>query len=272
MRACAEGIPVSTIRFTFSIRMLVRRLQEVEMVQFMGKDNVPFHTVIFPATLLGTGKPWTMMRNISVTEYLNYEGGKFSKSRGTGVFGNDAKDTGMPVEVWRYYLLSNRQVLPPGTTADRLECMSVTRATASGRPCFVQAGCCVQAKDGSTRLPSVNIDLSAALWLWLEAAREVASTLAKLIALPTCNASDCQTGLSSYPTNRPPARLASHSAYPSLVTPCIVTLVHSVVPFIAWHLWRRPPSANPCCRRPEQLYTYGTAPHLTIFTRCRPFC
>jgi hypothetical protein len=41
----------------------------------MGKDNVPFHTVIFPATLLGTGKPWTMMRNISVTEYLNYEGG-----------------------------------------------------------------------------------------------------------------------------------------------------------------------------------------------------
>lgn len=45
---------------------------------------------------------------ISVTEYLNYEGGKFSKSRGTGVFGSDAKDTGIPVEVWRYYLLSNR--------------------------------------------------------------------------------------------------------------------------------------------------------------------
>ncbi|KAG1675465.1 hypothetical protein FOA52_001764 [Chlamydomonas sp. UWO 241] len=82
--------------------------KDVEMVQFMGKDNVPFHTVIFPATLLGTGEEWTMMRNISVTEYLNYEGGKFSKSRGTGVFGNDAKDTGIPAEVWRYYLLSNR--------------------------------------------------------------------------------------------------------------------------------------------------------------------
>jgi methionyl-tRNA synthetase len=54
------------------------------MVQFMGKDNVPFHTVIFPATLLGTGQNWTLMRSISVTEYLNYEGGKFSKSRGTG--------------------------------------------------------------------------------------------------------------------------------------------------------------------------------------------
>jgi hypothetical protein len=71
----------------------------VDLVQFMGKDNVPFHTVIFPATLLGTKQPWTLMKSISVTEYLNYEGGKFSKSRGVGVFGNDAKDTGIPVEV-----------------------------------------------------------------------------------------------------------------------------------------------------------------------------
>jgi methionyl-tRNA synthetase len=58
--------------------------EDVELVQFMGKDNVPFHTVIFPASLLGSGRRWTMMKNISVTEYLNYEGGKFSKSRGTG--------------------------------------------------------------------------------------------------------------------------------------------------------------------------------------------
>lgn len=41
-------------------------------------------------------------------EYLQYEGTKFSKSRGVGVFGNDAADTGIPVEVWRYYLLNNR--------------------------------------------------------------------------------------------------------------------------------------------------------------------
>lgn len=34
--------------------------------------------------------------------------GKFSKSKGVGVFGNDAKDTNIPVEVWRYYLLTNR--------------------------------------------------------------------------------------------------------------------------------------------------------------------
>lgn len=82
--------------------------ENVELYQFMGKDNVPFHTVMFPSMLLGTGENWTLMKTISVTEYLNYEAGKFSKSKGIGVFGNDAKETNIPVEVWRYYLLNNR--------------------------------------------------------------------------------------------------------------------------------------------------------------------
>ncbi|CAN7135739.1 unnamed protein product [Brassica rapa subsp. narinosa] len=82
--------------------------ENVELYQFMGKDNVPFHTVMFPSTQLGTGENWTLMKTISVTEYLNYETGKFSKSKGVGVFGNDVKDTNIPVEVWRYYLLTNR--------------------------------------------------------------------------------------------------------------------------------------------------------------------
>lgn len=38
-------------------------------------------------------------------EYLNYEDGKFSKSRGVGVFGDMAKDTGIPADIWRFYLL-----------------------------------------------------------------------------------------------------------------------------------------------------------------------
>ncbi|XP_042452459.1 probable methionine--tRNA ligase isoform X3 [Zingiber officinale] len=82
--------------------------ENVELYQFMGKDNVPFHTVMFPSTLLGTGEKWTMMKTISVTEYLNYETGKFSKTKGIGIFGNDAKETNIPAEVWRYYLLTNR--------------------------------------------------------------------------------------------------------------------------------------------------------------------
>jgi methionyl-tRNA synthetase len=81
----------------------------------MGKDNITFHSVIFPCSLLGTQDPYTMLHHISTTEYLNYEidektgkPKKFSKSRSTGVFGDDAMKTGIPSEVWRYYLLVNR--------------------------------------------------------------------------------------------------------------------------------------------------------------------
>jgi methionyl-tRNA synthetase len=74
----------------------------------MGKDNVPFHTVIFPGSQIGTGDKWTMLNHLSTTEYLNYEDGKFSKSRSVGVFGDGAKETGIPPSVWRYYLLANR--------------------------------------------------------------------------------------------------------------------------------------------------------------------
>ena len=82
--------------------------EKVRLVQFMGKDNIPFHTVIFPCTLMGTHDPWTLVSQISCTEYLNYEDGKFSKSKNTGVFGDQAKETNIPSEVWRFYLLSNR--------------------------------------------------------------------------------------------------------------------------------------------------------------------
>ncbi|KAK6358907.1 hypothetical protein TWF696_000083 [Orbilia brochopaga] len=81
---------------------------DVKLYQFMGKDNVPFHSVIFPSSQLGTKDPWTMVNHISTTEYLQYEGGKFSKSRNVGVFGNNAQDTGIPPDVWRFYLLSSR--------------------------------------------------------------------------------------------------------------------------------------------------------------------
>jgi methionyl-tRNA synthetase len=81
---------------------------EVELFQFIGKDNIPFHTVIFPSSQLGTGEKWTMLHHMSSTEYLNYESGKFSKSRGIGVFGTDTMDTGIPPDVWRFYIFYNR--------------------------------------------------------------------------------------------------------------------------------------------------------------------
>ncbi|KAI3939688.1 hypothetical protein MKX01_029850 [Papaver californicum] len=102
------GVPVPHEKYKDKVFYWWKNPENVELYQFMGKDNVPFHTVMFPSTLLGTDENWTLMKTISVTEYLNYEAGKFSKSKGIGVFGNDAKDTKIPSEVWRYYLLTNR--------------------------------------------------------------------------------------------------------------------------------------------------------------------
>ena len=49
-----------------------------------------------------------MLHHMSSTEYLNYEGGKFSKSKGIGIFGNDVEETGIPADVWRFYMFYNR--------------------------------------------------------------------------------------------------------------------------------------------------------------------
>lgn len=79
--------------------------RQVELYQFMAKDNVPFHSIMFPATLLGTDEPWVKVKGLIASDYLNYENTKFSKSRGSGVFGNDVQETGIPADVWRFYLM-----------------------------------------------------------------------------------------------------------------------------------------------------------------------
>ncbi|KAM4699507.1 methionine--tRNA ligase, cytoplasmic isoform 2-T2 [Discoglossus pictus] len=79
--------------------------QQVQLYNFMAKDNVPFHSVIFPSCLLGAEDNYTIVNTLIATEYLNYEDGKFSKSRGVGVFGDMAQDTGIPADIWRFYLL-----------------------------------------------------------------------------------------------------------------------------------------------------------------------
>lgn len=79
--------------------------KDVKLYHFMAKDNVPFHAVIFPACQMGADNNYTLVSNILSTEYLNYEDGKFSKSRGVGVFGNNAKETEIPADIWRFYLL-----------------------------------------------------------------------------------------------------------------------------------------------------------------------
>lgn len=102
------GYPSITANYTDEWKQWWYNPENVQLYQFLGKDNVPFHSVIFPACQIGTEDNWTKLHHLSATEYLNYENGKFSKSRGIGVFGNNAKETGVPPDVWRYYLLKNR--------------------------------------------------------------------------------------------------------------------------------------------------------------------
>jgi len=79
--------------------------KDVQLYQFLGKDNVPFHSVVFPCTLLGACDNYTLVNSLNATDYLNYEGTKFSKSRGVGVFGDQAARTGIDSDIWRFYLL-----------------------------------------------------------------------------------------------------------------------------------------------------------------------
>lgn len=78
------------------------------LVHFMGKDNVPFHTIMWPATLMAADDGWNLPDYIASNEYLTYNGGAFSKSRGRGVFSEDVVDMGFPADAWRFYILAHR--------------------------------------------------------------------------------------------------------------------------------------------------------------------
>ena len=79
---------------------------DVRYVQFMGKDNVPFHTLSFPATIIGSGEPWKLVDYIKSFNYLNYDGGQFSTTMGRGIFMDQALEI-LPADYWRWWLLSH---------------------------------------------------------------------------------------------------------------------------------------------------------------------
>lgn len=80
--------------------------EDVTYYEFMGKDNVPFHTLSFPATILGSGEPWKLVDYLKSFNYLNYDGGQFSTSQGRGVFMDQALSI-LPADYWRWWLLSH---------------------------------------------------------------------------------------------------------------------------------------------------------------------
>ncbi|MBE7382769.1 MAG: methionine--tRNA ligase [Leptolyngbya sp. SIO1E4] len=78
----------------------------IRYTQFMAKDNLPFHTIMWPATILGSREPWKMADYIKGFNWLNYYGGKFSTSSKRGVFLDQALEIA-PADYWRYMLMAN---------------------------------------------------------------------------------------------------------------------------------------------------------------------
>ncbi|MBS3739945.1 methionine--tRNA ligase [Candidatus Bipolaricaulota bacterium] len=82
--------------------------EDTTQVYTLAKDNIPFHTLLFPGQLLASGQGYHLPDQISAGEYLNWVGGKsFSKSKGVGLFVDDATDLMDPV-FWRFYLMFQR--------------------------------------------------------------------------------------------------------------------------------------------------------------------
>jgi methionyl-tRNA synthetase len=86
---------------------------DVDYVQFMGKDNVAFHTVGFPVTILGSEEPWKLVDRLKAFNWVTWYGGKFSTSSKRGVFMDQALDL-LPADYWRWYLTANA---PEGSDA-----------------------------------------------------------------------------------------------------------------------------------------------------------
>ncbi|MFH8515727.1 methionine--tRNA ligase [Streptomyces gelaticus] len=79
---------------------------DVQYTQFMAKDNVPFHTVMFPAMEIGTREPWKRVDHVKAFNWLNYYGGKFSTSQQRGIFSDAALEL-LPADYWRYFLMAH---------------------------------------------------------------------------------------------------------------------------------------------------------------------
>lgn len=80
---------------------------DTRLVQFMGKDNIIFHTILFPAMLIGADLGYILVDTIKSYEFLNWEGKKFSKSRGVGMDLKDALGVVGNPDYWRFALMLN---------------------------------------------------------------------------------------------------------------------------------------------------------------------
>ena len=83
---------------------------KTKYIAFIGKDNIVFHTIIFPAILMawneGGKEQYCLPQNVPANEFLNFEGKKFSKSRNWGIDVDEFLDLFEP-DLLRYTLAAN---------------------------------------------------------------------------------------------------------------------------------------------------------------------
>jgi methionyl-tRNA synthetase len=93
------GVPEKWREFWFN--------KDAKTLYFVGKDNIPFHTIIFPALLLASGEDYNLPWNVSATEFLQFKGEKASKSQRIGIWIDEALEM-FPVDYWRFFLMATR--------------------------------------------------------------------------------------------------------------------------------------------------------------------
>ncbi|MEM2518266.1 MAG: methionine--tRNA ligase [Candidatus Bathyarchaeia archaeon] len=81
--------------------------KNAKTLYFIGKDNIPFHTIIFPALLMASHEDYNLPWNVSATEFLQFKGEKASKSLRIGIWIDEALEL-FPADYWRYFLIATR--------------------------------------------------------------------------------------------------------------------------------------------------------------------
>jgi methionyl-tRNA synthetase len=81
--------------------------KQAKTLYFVGKDNIPFHTIILPALLLASGEDYNLPWNVSATEFLQFKGQKASKSQRVGIWIDEALEM-FPADYWRFFLIATR--------------------------------------------------------------------------------------------------------------------------------------------------------------------
>lgn len=82
--------------------------EETKLIHFIGKDNIVFHCIIFPATLMAMGGEYLLPDNVPANEFMNLEGDKISTSRNWAVWLHEyLEELPDKQDVLRYVLTAN---------------------------------------------------------------------------------------------------------------------------------------------------------------------